>query len=150
MVVVVCSAVARVTVHISYHHHLTLPLPLPTPLPLATLLAPLAPLVLPAPGTPLPRPTPRPPRPGVVLGRDAGVAEYLLAGLLLVGGFSTKLVSVVKNVASTSGGGAFCLKGESAACPVWPGAGWRAKDCAIGAWYEGMSAVRVYKTARLY
>jgi len=35
------------------------------------------------------------------LAADGG-AEYLLAGLLLVGGFSTNVVSVVRNVASVS------------------------------------------------
>ena len=42
-----------------------------------------------------------------------GGAEYLLAGLLLVGGCSTKLVSVVRNVASVSGGALRSRKGDS-------------------------------------
>lgn len=47
------------------------------------------------------------PRPVPVVCRELdaeGGAEYLLEGLLLVGGFSTNEVSVVKKVASASGG----------------------------------------------
>ena len=89
--------------------HLVKPLPLPTPL--ATRLA-----VPPVPGAP-PRVLPLlampeaalplvdPPRPGTVVCLDLvadGGMEYLLAVLLLAGGFSTNEVSVVMNVASVS------------------------------------------------
>ena len=90
--------------------HLITPLPLATPLPtpLPALILPVAapPLVLP------PRPIPElalplavVPRPGAIDCRELfaeGGAEYLLAGFPLVGGFSTKDVSVVRNVASES------------------------------------------------
>ena len=87
--------------------HLFSPRPLGTPLPtpLPALADPGTPplvlvfLAIPDPAAPL-APDPRP---GAVLCRDPradGGAEYLLGGLLLVGGFSTKDVSVVRNVAS--------------------------------------------------
>lgn len=92
-----------------YHHHRTppLPLPLPNPVPLPTPLPGLPPLL------PMPRPMPLPalplpavpPRPAPIMADclpPEGGAEYLLAGLILVGGLSTNDVSVVKNVASVS------------------------------------------------
>jgi len=62
-------------------------------------LPPLAP-PLPGAGTPVPLP----PLPAGV--RADGTLLYLLGGLEVVGGFSTKDVSVVRKVASTSGGAA--------------------------------------------
>lgn len=99
--------------------HLNVPLPL-VPVPRATLLCPAAPpLVLPP--FPIPDPARLPlvfalPRPGAMLCLELaaeGGAEYLLAGLLLVGGFSTKDVSVVRNVASVSGGALRSRYGDS-------------------------------------
>lgn len=114
-----------------------LPTPLATPplVPLAVpdipplgsplVLPPLEPPLLGA-GIPLPLPT----LPAGV--RADGTLLYLLGGLDVVGGCSTKDVSVVRNVASTSGGA------------VWEGILWivgeveamlraRAKDCCVGA-----------------
>ena len=60
-----------------------------------------------------------------------GGAEYLLGGLLLVGGFSTKEVSVVRKVASVSGGALRSRYGDSCECDGT--SLWRANDCGIGA-----------------
>ena len=85
---------------------------LPTPLPLVPLPIPLPPLAVPAVPPLPPRAIPLPPLPLVAVPRPGvpvclelvaeGGAEYLLAGLLLVGGFSTNDVSVVRKVASGS------------------------------------------------
>jgi hypothetical protein len=65
-----------------------------------------------------------------------GTLLYLLGGLDVVGGFSTNEVSVVRKVASTSGGAVcvgmlrswWCLElGEEKFLA-------RAKDCGVGAW----------------
>jgi hypothetical protein len=98
--------------------------PLAMPLPLAPLLADGAPLVLPLAGV-----------------LADGTLLYLLGGLDVVGGCSTKDVSVVRKVASTSGGAccvgmcrsAWCL--ESGEVKVLA----RAKDCGVGAWRRGVS-----------
>ena len=89
------------------HYYLMTPLPLaiPLPTPLPALLA-AVPLALPPLPIPLPAlPLAAAPRPGAMdcleLVAEGG-AEYLLAGLPLVGGFSTNDVSVVRNVASGS------------------------------------------------
>lgn len=100
-------------IHMIKPRHLTTPLPLveeplPTPPPALALPAeapPLVPVALATPDAPLP---PAVPRDGTIVCleplADAGAEEYLEAGLELVGGFSTKDVSVVKKVASTSAG----------------------------------------------
>lgn len=83
------------------------------------------------------RPRPAVPLPDAAAPLELAVEEgtelYLLLGLLLVGGFMTKEVSVVKNVASVSGGGAVrCGKGEFSR--GLEDEVWRVKDCGIGAW----------------
>ena len=129
-------AVARNSSNNPHKSHLTTPLPLgnPLPIPLAPRLAPAAapplalgtPLPIPLAPTPLPLPTPPLAGPIVCLSLTALGVANLLAPLPLVGGFSTKLVSFVKKVASAS-------------TPplLFTGLAWlsraRAKDCAIGA-----------------
>lgn len=63
---------------------------------------------------------------------EGGTELYLLLGLPLVGGFMTKEVSVVRNVASVSGGAAvLCGKGEFSR-GLDEGV-WRVNDCGMGA-----------------
>ena len=114
-----------------------LPTPLATP-PLAPLAVPDipplgSPLVLPPLAPPLPgagTPDPLPPLPAGV--RADGTLLYLLDGFDVVGGCSTKVVSEVRKVASTSGG-AVCeailwVEGEvEDMVRAW------AKDCGVGA-----------------
>lgn len=93
------------------------------------MLPPLAP-PLPGGGTP----DPLPPLPTGV--RADGTLLYLLGGLDVVGGCSTKVVSEVRKVASTSGG-AVCeailwMEGDAEEDMVRA----RAKDCGVGAWIE--------------
>lgn len=92
------------------------------------------------PALPLPAvPLPDAPAP-LELAVEGGTELYLLLGLLLVGGFMTKEVSVVKNVASVSGGGAVrCGKGEFSR-GLEDGV-WRANDCGMGAWEEEQLSV---------
>lgn len=102
------------------HRHpvafVAVPLPLPVPVPLVT--PPLAPLVVPV-IPPRAMPLPLAPLPAVeadvpplalpLAGVLAdGTLLYLLGGLDVVGGCSTNEVSVVRKVASTSGG-AVCV-----------------------------------------
>lgn len=126
---------------------LALPTPLATP-PLALLAVPVMPLPIPLALPPLapredaadeaaPAAAPLPLLAGV---RADGTLLYLLGGLDVVGGCSTKDVSVVRNVASTSGG-AVCVgmpellgflldEGEVEKCLA------RAKDWGVGACKE--------------
>jgi hypothetical protein len=127
-------------------HRIPVVVPLPLPTPLAT--PPLVPLVVPVPVIPpLAMPLPLAPRlaggagaPPLVLPLAGVLADgtllYLLGGLDVVGGCSTKDVSVVRKVASTSGGACcvgmwrseWCLElGEVKVLA-------RAKDCGVGAW----------------
>lgn len=66
------------------------------------------------PALPLPPAAPLPDAPvPLEVAVEGGTELYLLLGLLLVGGFMTNEVSVVKKVASVSGGGAVrCGNGE--------------------------------------
>lgn len=133
----------------SYHSHdphlvpAVVPLPLPTPLATPP-LAPLVVLVIP----PLAMPLPLAPLladgacgPPLVLPLAGALADgtllYLLGGLDVVGGWSTKVVSVVRNVASISGGALcvgmlrsewWCLDSGEVKFLA------RAKDCGVGAW----------------
>ena len=132
-----CAPLGQVKLK-SINVHLVPPRPLGTPLPIP----------LPALGTPEPPPlilvlrampelavplVVAPPLPGAIVCREPlaeGGPEYLLAGLLLVGGFSTNDVSVVKKVAS-SAAGMRSRNGES--CRLEGASLWRAKDWGIGA-----------------
>jgi hypothetical protein len=127
--------------HQLHRHSLAVPLPLATPLvapPLAPLVVPvIPPLAIPLPLAPLPAveadaPPLALPLAGVLAD---GTLLYLLGGLDVVGGCSTNDVSVVRKVASTSGG---------AVCAGMLRSGWclelgeekflaRAKDCGVGA-----------------
>lgn len=134
----------------SPHAHLTLPLPLALPRatpPLAPLAVPAAPppLAIPLPLAPAPLLAVEPPRaipllllpPRVAGVRADGTLLYLLGGLEVVGGCSTNDVSVVRKVASTSGGAVcagmgpwrFAPSGEEEEEKVRA----RAKDWGIGA-----------------
>jgi len=118
-----------------------LPTPLATP-PLAPLAVPdipplgsplaLPPLVPPLPGAGTLDPLP--PLPAGV--RADGTLLYLLGGLDVVGGCSTKVVSEVRKVASTSGGAVceaiLCIAGEAEDMVRA-----RAKDCGVGACGSG-------------
>lgn len=87
----------------------TTPLPLPPLTPPATRPPPVpTPRVLPPRPIPLPLAPLAPARDGSIDGREllVGRGAENFDVLVLVGGFSTKVVSVVRNVASTSEGGA--------------------------------------------
>lgn len=124
-----------------HRHPVAVPLPLPTPLvapPLAPLVVPvIPPRAIPLPLAPLP--AVEADAPPLVLPLAGVLADgtllYLLGGLDVVGGCSTNDVSVVRKVASTSGG---------AVCVGMLRSGWclefgeekflaRAKDCGVGA-----------------
>ena len=94
-------------------HRMPVDVPRPLPTPLATPpLAPLAVPVIPPRAIPLPPLAPlvvdEPCAPPLVLPLAGALADgtllYLLGGLDVVGGCSTNEVSVVRKVASTSGG----------------------------------------------
>lgn len=114
-------------------HLYPLALPAVPPLPI-----PVPPLVLPPLELPdLPTPLATLPLVPPLLGRPdclaLGGAEYLLEALELVGGFSTKDVSVVMNVASASPPPCErSRKGEFWSCVEV--SLWRVKDCGIGAY----------------
>jgi hypothetical protein len=127
--------------HQLHRHSLVVPLPLATPLvapPLAPLVVPvIPPLAMPLPLAPLPAVAAV--APPLVLPLAGVLADgtllYLLGGLDVVGGCSTNDVSVVRKVASTSGGAVcvgmlrsgLCLElGEEKFLA-------RAKDCGVGA-----------------
>jgi hypothetical protein len=122
--------------HVPFFAHYRTPRPLPAA-PLAMPLPPREPLVAP-PRVGIPPPLPArgmPPLPlpvPIVLGAGAGVwGVWNLEDTLLLGGFSTKDVSVVRNVASRSSGP--WLRFRLAA----PRSGWFCgllKDSTTGAW----------------
>lgn len=133
----------RVSHPCAQFHRIPVAVPLPLPTPRAT--PPLVPLVVPV-IPPRAMPLPLAPLPAVEVGAPplalplAGVLAdgtllYLLGGLDVVGGCSTKDVSVVRKVASTSGGAVcvgmcrseWCLESGEEKCLA------RAKDCGVGA-----------------
>jgi len=67
------------------------------------------------------------------LDADGWTEEYLLVVLILVGGFSTNEVSVVRKVASVVSAPARSRKGESASCWEEGVSFCRAKDWGMGA-----------------
>jgi hypothetical protein len=133
------------------HYRIPVVVPLPLPTPLAT--PPLAPRAEPVPVIPpLAIPLPLAPlladgacTPPLALPLAGVLADgtllYLLGGLEVVGGCSTKDVSVVRKVASTSGGACCVGMWRSVWClelgDVKVLA--RAKDCGVGAWRHGVS-----------
>lgn len=87
-----------------------IPLPLPAAPPLVPLV--LDPRAIPLPPARLLPVVPRPAAAPLEVAVEGGTELYLLLGLLLVGGFITNEVSVVRNVASVSGGAVRCGKDE--------------------------------------